>query len=156
CAGRSSAREAPAGGGGAERGGSGSVRGRLSVAARFVAAVDHGTSSTRCILFDARGAPAAIAQREQTMHYPHPGWVEMDMDEVWRLTQECIHEALESAGASAADVAGIGITNQRETVVLWDRATGRTVAPAITWQDTRTAASANELAADGGINRFQP
>ena len=126
------------------------------MAARFVAAVDHGTSSTRCILFDARGVPAAIAQREQTMHYPHPGWVEMDMDEVWRLTQECIHEALESAGASAADVAGIGITNQRETVVLWDRATGRTVAPAITWQDTRTAASANELAADGGINRFQP
>ena len=124
------------------------------MAATLVAAIDHGTSSTRCILFDARGAPAATAQREQTMHYPRPGWVELDMDEVWRNTQECIHEALISAGASAADVAGIGITNERETVVLWDRATGRTVAPAITWQDTRTAASANVLAADGGINRF--
>jgi glycerol kinase len=125
------------------------------VAARFVAAIDHGTSSTRCILFDARGVPAATAQREQTMYYPQPGWVELDMDEVWRRTQECIHEALESAGASPGDVAGIGITNERETVVLWDRRTGRPVAPAITWQDTRTAAAADALAAGGGIHRFQ-
>jgi glycerol kinase len=125
------------------------------VAARFVAAIDHGTSSTRCILFDARGVPVATAQRPQTMHYPRPGWVELDMDEVWHRTQECIHEALNSAGASAADVAGIGITNERETVVLWDRRTGKPVAPAITWQDTRTAAAADALAADGGIHRFQ-
>jgi glycerol kinase len=125
------------------------------VAARFVAAIDHGTSSTRCILFDARGAPVATAQRAQTMHYPHPGWVELDMDEVWQRTQECIHEAVKSAGASPADVAGIGITNERETVVLWDRRTGRPVAPAITWQDMRTAAAADALAADGGIDRFQ-
>ncbi len=125
------------------------------MAARFVAAIDHGTSSTRCILFDARGVPAATAQREQTMHYPHPGWVELDMEEVWRRTQECIHDALGSAGASPADVAGIGISNERETVVLWDRRTGRPVAPAITWQDTRTAAAADALAADGGIDRFQ-
>jgi glycerol kinase len=125
------------------------------VAARFVAAIDHGTSSTRCILFDARGVPVATAQREQTMHYPRPGWVELDMDEVWHRTQECIHEALNSAGASPTDVAGIGITNERETVVLWDRRTGRPVAPAITWQDTRTAAAADALAADGGIHRFQ-
>jgi glycerol kinase len=125
------------------------------VAARFVAAIDHGTSSTRCILFDARGVPVATAQREQTMHYSRPGWVELDMDEVWHRTQECIHEALKSAGASPTDVAGIGITNERETVVLWDRRTGRPVAPAITWQDTRTAAAADALAADGGIHRFQ-
>jgi glycerol kinase len=125
------------------------------VAARFVAAIDHGTSSTRCILFDARGVPVATAQRAQTMHYPRPGWVELDMDEVWQHTQECIHEALKSAGASPADVAGIGITNERETVVLWDRRTGRPVAPAITWQDTRTAAAADALASDGGIHRFQ-
>jgi glycerol kinase len=124
-------------------------------AARFVAAIDHGTSSTRCILFDSKGKPAAAAQREQTMHYPHPGWVELDMDEVWQRTQECIHEALHSAGAAPADVAAIGISNERETVVLWDRRTGRTVAPAITWQDTRTAATADALAADGGIDRFQ-
>jgi glycerol kinase len=89
------------------------------------------------------------------MRYPQPGWVELDMDEVWQRTQECIHEALKSAGASPADVAGIGITNERETVVLWDRRTGRPVAPAITWQDLRTAAAADALAADGGIDRFQ-
>ncbi len=124
-------------------------------APRLVAAVDHGTSSTRCILFDVRGVPVAKAQREQTMHYPQPGWVELDMDEVWQRTQECIHEALGSASASPTDVAGIGITNERETVVLWDRRTGHSVAPAITWQDTRTAASANALSADGGIDRFQ-
>jgi glycerol kinase len=125
------------------------------VAARLVAAIDHGTSSTRCILFDARGVPVATAQREQTMHYPQPGWVELDMDEVWRRTQECIHEALGSAGASPADVAGIGISDERESVVLWDRRTGRPVARSITWQDTRTAAAADALAADGGIHRFQ-
>jgi glycerol kinase len=125
------------------------------VGGRFVAAIDHGTSSTRCILFDARGVPAAAAQRAQTMYYPQPGWVELDMDEVWRRTQECIHEALTSAGASPADVAGIGITNERETVVLWDRRTGRPAAPAITWQDVRTAAAADALAADGGLDRFQ-
>jgi glycerol kinase len=125
------------------------------VAARFVAAIDHGTSSTRCILFDARGVPVATAQREQTMHYPQPGSVELDMDEVWQRTQECIHEALKSAGASREDVAAIGITNERETVVLWDRRTGRPVAPAITWQDLRTEAAADALAADGGIDRFR-
>ena len=125
------------------------------MAAKFVAAIDHGTTSTRCILFDQRGAPIAIAQRDQTMHYPRPGWVELDMEEVWNRTRECIHEALRSAGAAPADVVGIGITNERETVVLWDRRTGRPVAPAITWQDTRTAEAADALAADGGIQRFQ-
>jgi glycerol kinase len=125
------------------------------MADRFVAAIDHGTSSTRCILFDGKGAPVATAQRAQTMYYPEPGWVELDMDEVWHRTQECIHEALSSAGASPVDVVGIGIANERETVVLWDRRTGRPVAPAITWQDTRTAAAADALAADGGLHRFQ-
>jgi glycerol kinase len=123
--------------------------------AKFVAAVDHGTTSTRCILFDRNGRPVATAQRAQTMYYPRPGWVELDMDEVWQRTQECIHEVLDSAGASPADVAAIGISNERESVVLWDRRTGRTVARSITWQDTRTAAAADALAADGGIDRFQ-
>ena len=90
------------------------------VTAKFVAAIDHGTTSTRCILFDELGAPIAIAQRGQTMHYPRPGWVELDMEEVWNRTQECIHETLGSAGAAPADIAGIGITNERESVVLWD------------------------------------
>ena len=125
------------------------------MAAKFVAAIDHGTTSTRCMLFDGKGRPVATAQRAQTMHYPQPGWVELDMGEVWQRTQECIHEALGSAGASSADVVGIGITNERESVVLWDRRTGRPVARSITWQDTRTAAAADALAADGGIHRFQ-
>jgi len=72
------------------------------MAPRFVAAIDHGTTSTRCILFTRDGTPAAIAQREQTMYYPRPGWVELDMDEVWQRTRECIHEALATAGAAAA------------------------------------------------------
>ena len=122
---------------------------------KFVAAIDHGTTSTRCILFDKLGAPIAVAQRGQTMHYPRPGWVELDMEEVWNRTQECIHEALGSAGAAPADIAGIGITNERESVVLWDRRTGRPVARSIVWQDTRTAAAADALAADGGIQRLQ-
>jgi glycerol kinase len=125
------------------------------MAARFVAAIDHGTTSTRCILFEPDGTPAAVAQREQTMHYPRPGWVELDMEQVWQRTQECIHGALAAAGAVAGDVAAIGIANERESVVLWDRRTGRPVARSITWQDTRTAAEADALAADGGINRFQ-
>jgi glycerol kinase len=104
------------------------------MAAKFVAAIDHGTTSTRCILFDELGAPIAIAQRGQTMHYPRPGWVELDLEEVWNRTQECIHETLRSAGAAPADVAGIGITNERESVVLWDRRTGRPVARSIVWQ----------------------
>ncbi|MDA0159881.1 glycerol kinase GlpK [Solirubrobacter ginsenosidimutans] len=125
------------------------------MSARFVAAIDHGTTSTRCILLAPDGTPAAIAQREQTMYYPRPGWVELDMEQVWRRTQECIHEALNTAGATAADVAGIGIANERESVVLWDRHTGRPVARSITWQDTRTAGEVDALAADGGIHRFQ-
>jgi glycerol kinase len=125
------------------------------MAPRFVAAIDHGTTSTRCILFTRDGTPAAIGQREQTMYYPRPGWVELDMDEVWQRTRECIHEALATAGAAAADVAAIGIANERETVALWDRSTGRAVARSITWQDTRTAAAAEALAADGGIDRFR-
>jgi glycerol kinase len=125
------------------------------MAAKFVAAIDHGTTSTRCMLFNQKGRPVATAQRAQTMHYPRPGWVELDMDEVWQRTRECIHEALGSAGASAADVTGIGITNERESVVLWDRRTGHPVARSITWQDTRTAAAADALAVDGGIHRLQ-
>jgi glycerol kinase len=125
------------------------------MAARFVAAIDHGTTSTRCILFDRAGKPVALAQRDQTVALPRPGWVELDMDQVWRHTQECIHEALAKAGAGPSDVMAIGITNERETAVLWDRRTGRPVAPAVTWQDTRTAAAADALAADGGIGRFQ-
>jgi glycerol kinase len=121
------------------------------MAPRFVAAVDHGTTSTRCILFTRDGKPAAVAQREQTMHYPRPGWVELDMAEVWQRTQECLHEALATAGAAPADVAAIGIANERETVVLWDRRTGAPAARAITrllWNLTGGP--------DGGVHATDP
>src|SRR5258705_13975042 len=93
------------------------------MAAKFVAAIDHGTTSTRCMLFDGKGQPVATAQRAQTMYYPQPGWVELDMDEVWRGTQECIHDALASAGAPSADVAGIGGTKERASGGVWGRRT---------------------------------
>ncbi len=125
------------------------------MAAKYVAAIEYGTTSTRCILFTRDGRPAAIAQREQSMVYSRPGWVEPDMGEVWQRTQECIHDALQTAGAAAGDVAAIGIANERESVVVWDRRTGQSVARSITWQDTRTAAAADALTADRGIDRFQ-
>jgi glycerol kinase len=125
------------------------------MAANLVAAIDHGTTSTRCILFRRDGKPVATGQREQAMFYPQAGWVELDMEQVWQRTQECIHDALAAAGAGAADVAAIGIANERESVVLWDRRTGTPVAHAITWQDTRTAADVDALSAAGGIGRFR-
>jgi glycerol kinase len=123
--------------------------------ARYVAAIDQGTTSTRAILFDTDGAVASLAQREHRQIHPHPGWVEHDAEEVWRRTCEVIDEALEHARASAVDVAGIGITNQRETTVLWDRRSGQPVHNAIVWQDTRTAALVHELAGSEGPDRLR-
>ncbi|RMI31734.1 glycerol kinase GlpK [Nocardia stercoris] len=121
---------------------------------RFVAAIDQGTTSTRCILFDRSGRVAGIAQREHEQLFPQPGWVEHDAETIWRNTESVIAGALESCGATAADIAAVGITNQRETTVVWDRATGVPVAPAIVWQDTRTAALCEELAGSAGPNRY--
>ena len=104
-----------------------------------VLALDQGTTSSRSILFDARGDVVAVAQREFTQHFPRSGWVEHDAQEIWATQAATIAEVLARARLTAADVAAIGITNQRETTVLWDRATGRPVAPAIVWQDRRTA-----------------
>lgn len=109
-----------------------------------VLAIDQGTTSTRAILFDAAQRPVAVAQRELKQHYPRDGWVEHDPEEIWEAVVATVREAMSRAGIAAADVAGIGITNQRETVVLWDRETGRPVANAIVWQDRRTA----EMCAD--------
>ncbi len=105
---------------------------------RFVVAVDQGTSSTRCIVYDRRGVMVSVAQLRQRIWHPAPGWVEQDAAEIWRQTQRVISEAMASAGLTAADVVGLGVTNQRETVVVWDADTGRPVHRAITWQDTRT------------------
>ncbi len=116
---------------------------------RWVLALDQGTTSSRAILFDAAGRPAAMAQQEFRQLYPRPGWVEHDPEEIWSTQLATAREALAKAGVPAADVAAIGITNQRETTVLWERETGRPVAPAIVWQDRRTADMCHRLKADG-------
>jgi glycerol kinase len=121
---------------------------------RYVAAIDQGTSSSRCLLFDRDGAVAGAAQREHAQLHPHAGWVEHDPLEIVGNVRATIDEAVAAAGASAADVAAVGITNQRETTVLWERASGTPVANAIVWQDTRTAALVQQLA-DGDGDRLR-
>ena len=113
--------------------------------AQYVAAIDQGTTSTRCILFDAAGEVVYVDQREHEQITPRAGWVEHDPREIWRRTRECIGGALASSPAEAGDVAAIGITNQRETTVVWDRRTGEPVYNAIVWQDTRTDGIVREL-----------
>ncbi len=113
--------------------------------AKYAAAIDQGTTSSRCMIFDHGGQVVSVVQKEHEQIYPKPGWVEHDANEIWARTQEVIDEAMESAGASADDIAGVGITNQRETAVAWDRRTGRPVARAVVWQDRRTADRCDEL-----------
>ncbi|HUN35117.1 MAG TPA: glycerol kinase GlpK [Trebonia sp.] len=112
---------------------------------RYVMAVDQGTTSTRCILFDHGGRLVAVAQREHKQYFPRPGWVEHDPVEIWRNLERIAPEALAQAGASVSQVAALGIANQRETTVLWDRRTGQPVGRAVVWQDTRTDALVGEL-----------
>ncbi len=111
--------------------------------------IDQGTTSTRSIVFDRAFVPVATAQREFPQHFPHPGWVEHDPRDLWETSLATLREALTKAGLSASDIAAIGIANQRETVVIWDRRTGEPIAPAIVWQDRRTAEVCNTLNADG-------
>ena len=122
---------------------------------RFVGAIDQGTTSTRFMIFDRDGAVVASAQREFTQIFPRPGWVEHDAAEIWQTTQAVIAEALSTMSLTSADLVAVGITNQRETTVVWDRMTGTPLANAIVWQDTRTAAICAELAGDHGIDRFR-
>ena len=112
-----------------------------------ILAIDQGTTSTRAVLFDAEGNPLAQAQRELGQHYPQPGWVEHDAEEIWRSVLDTCRAVLAEKKLAARDIAAIGITNQRETTVLWERKTGRAVARAIVWQDRRTAGRCAELAA---------
>ncbi|WP_372620612.1 glycerol kinase GlpK [Falsiroseomonas sp.] len=112
-------------------------------------ALDQGTTSTRAILHDAALAPRAAAQAALAQHYPSPGWVEHEPEEIWQASLATLREALAQGGTAAGQVAGIGITNQRETVLLWDRASGRALHRAIVWQDRRTAAHCARLVAEG-------
>jgi glycerol kinase len=115
----------------------------------YILALDQGTTSSRSILFDAAGQPVATAQREFTQSFPQSGWVEHDAEEIWATQAATITEVLARARIAPQDVAAIGITNQRETTVLWDRRTGLPVAPAIVWQDRRTADRCGQLREEG-------
>jgi glycerol kinase len=114
----------------------------------YILALDQGTTSSRAIVFDARGEIVSIAQREFKQYFPAPGWVEHDANEIWSTQLAVAQEALQFAKLKSSDVAALGITNQRETVVVWDRATGEPIHNAIVWQDRRTAAVCDELRAD--------
>jgi glycerol kinase len=122
---------------------------------KYAAALDQGTTSTRAMIFDHAGRVVSVSQKEHEQIFPKPGWVEHDAQEIWARSQEVIDEALDSAGASADDIAGLGITNQRETAVVWDKTTGEPIHNAIVWQDTRTDKLVDEFSADGGQDRFK-
>jgi len=128
----------------------------MTVAPRsLVAAIDQGTTSSRCILFDHDGQPVASHQLEHAQITPRPGWVEHDADEILERVRTCVRVALRDVGADAGALAAVGISNQRETTVVWSRRTGRPIANAIVWQDTRTADACARLAAEGGPDRFR-
>ena len=122
---------------------------------KVILALDQGTTSSRAIVFDQRGEIVALAQKEFRQIFPQPGWVEHDADEIWTSQISVAHEALAIARLSAKDVAAIGIANQRETTLLWDRATGKPVANAIVWQDRRTASVCEQLTAQGHADSIQ-
>jgi glycerol kinase len=123
--------------------------------AQYAAALDQGTTSSRAMIFNHEGRVVSVVQKEHEQIYPKPGWVEHDANEIWARSQEVLDEALEQAGGNRDDIAALGITNQRETTVVWDRNTGEPVMNAIVWQDTRTDKLVDELSADGGQARFQ-
>ena len=113
--------------------------------ARYIMALDAGTTSNRCILFDKAGNICSVAQKEFTQIFPQPGWVEHDADEIFSTQLEVARQALQNVGATAADIAGIGITNQRETTIVWDRESGKPLCHAIVWQCRPTAAYCDSL-----------
>src|SRR5260221_790099 len=123
--------------------------------ATYILAIDQGTTSTRAMVFDAAGKPCAQAQRELEQHYPQPGWVEHDAEEIWQATLDTCRATLAEIKLAAMQVAASGITNQRETTVVWERKTGRPIARAIVWQDRRTASRCAELSAAGHDERVR-
>jgi len=123
--------------------------------AKYAAAVDQGTTSTRFMIFDHAGKIVTVDQKEHEQIYPKPGWVEHNPMEIWERTQQVITGALAKGGVDPRDIAAVGVTNQRETTVVWEKATGKPVYNAIVWQDTRTDQICNKLAKDGGQDRFR-
>ncbi len=122
---------------------------------RYVAAIDQGTGSSRCLVFDRSGRIVSVAQKEHLHSDPRPGWVEHDPEEIWRNVEEVVARALAEARLEAGDLVALGIANQRETTIVWDRQTGEAVHPAITWQDTRTDNIVRDLAARHGADHFR-
>ncbi|MES2733889.1 MAG: glycerol kinase GlpK [Bacteroidota bacterium] len=125
------------------------------MAPKYIAAIDQGTTSTRFIVFDRKGNTVCSAQKEHNQIYPQPGWVEHDAEEIWRNTQELTSEALQRGGLTTQNLAAIGITNQRETTVVWNKHTGKSYYHAIVWQDTRVGDTVRELEKEGGQDRFR-
>jgi len=125
------------------------------IMAKYVAAVDQGTTSTRFMVFDHAGKVVCFDQKEHEQIFPRPGWVEHSPDEIWERTQSVIRAALQKGNIDPKDIAAVGVTNQRETAVVWDKKTGKPYHNAIVWQDTRTDQICNELALDGGQDRFR-
>jgi glycerol kinase len=121
----------------------------------YIASIDQGTTSTRCIIFDHSGAIVGVDQREHDQIFPKPGWVEHDAMQIWSRTQSVVAGAMSKAGVTARELAAIGITNQRETAVVWEKSTGKPIHNAIVWQDTRTAGICAALGKQGGQFRFQ-
>ncbi len=122
---------------------------------KYIMALDSGTTSNRCILFDKAGNICSVAQKEFTQHFPQPGWVEHDADEIFATQLEVARQAMANVGATAADIASIGITNQRETTILWNRHTGRPIHNAIVWQCRRTAAYCDQPAEEGWVETIR-
>jgi len=123
--------------------------------ADYIGAIDQGTTSSRFIVFDRSGQIVSVAQKEHTQIFPRPGWVEHDPAEIWRCVTEVIQYAMEARDLKPSDLSGIGITNQRETTVVWNKKTGKAVYNAIVWQDTRVADKVEELIANGGQDRYR-
>ena len=123
--------------------------------AKYVMALDAGTTSNRCILFNEAGEVCSMAQKEFTQYFPQPGWVEHDANEIWSTQLEVARQAMDNIGATAANIAAIGITNQRETTIVWDKKTGQPVCRAIVWQCRRTSRYCDELKAKGLTEMFR-
>jgi glycerol kinase len=123
--------------------------------ADYIAAIDQGTTSSRCIVFDRKGEIRAVAQKEHKQHFPRPGWVEHDATEIWKNVETVVRQALRSLKIKPDDLAAVGVTNQRETTLLWDKATGAPIHNAIVWQDTRTDRLVKQLGGKKGQDRFK-
>src|SRR5688572_9342402 len=122
---------------------------------KYILSIDQGTTSCRAIIFDKQANVVAFGQKEFTQHFPQPGWVEHDAEEIWTCQLAVIRQAIDKAGITPQEIAAIGITNQRETTVVWDRATSVPIHKAIVWQDRRTASVCDKLKADGHESLFK-